>query len=665
MRFISILSACAALSASALAEDDPFQLFEKSGNSEVRSWVRHQNKITRNYARGFQSFHSALQKVEKFSKAFKEEETESEAVFSIKQFLEKYQLNRNYVLSKWKALTVDPNRVLVTLQDPKTSYEVGYEVDLNTRSIVPKGYRLPLGYQKWVEEDQEHLIVFHHDVSHFPENRSWHFNTVLRLKRGESLGQAEVILQTRSQSEYISFVDRRSAPDDQGIHIQILSLETNLPIESFLLHEKRITSVFYPMPSTFHQYRNGYLYYQSLVRFRDYPKSTFFRSPLSQMEKYEPIISLNPNVYFQSFQVKAGEIWLLYRNGLRTVLESIRLQEPLESGYLKDNNRYYFESYPVSLGIHPRAVLQLKEGNAAGPSSVFVQDWGRTTQRYLLNYQTRELEEIDPDEFAYEENLEIFQKMALSKDGTQVPYTLILPKNRLAQKPLPTMLEGYGGFGIGMKPSPIDDMGLMWLENGGALAISNIRGGDEFGADWHEQAKGVGRQKVFDDFIGVAEDLIQSKVTTPDLLGLHGASNGGLLVANVMVQRPELFGAVVSAVPLLDMLRFHKMKKTSAWQDEFGNPDSLADCEHLTRYSPYHQLLKDKKYPSVLWFTASKDKIVHPGHARKMHAKMLSYNLNSYFFEDRVGEHGKYSEFGNALIFSFLWEHLGRASTLH
>ncbi|MFU1912724.1 prolyl oligopeptidase family serine peptidase [Bordetella avium] len=251
---------------------------------------------------------------------------------------------------------------------------------------------------------------------------------------------------------------------------------------------------------------------------------------------------------------------------------------------------------------------------------------------------------------------------ANAPDGTRIPYWLI---GRLSDTPQPCLLYGYGGFEESLdEPAYIATTGISWLERGGLYAIACIRGGGEFGPAWHQAALRENRQIAFDDFIAVAETLVATGVTRPEQLGISGASNGGLLVAACMVQKPELFGAVLCSVPVLDMARFHKLLQGATWVEEYGNPDDAQALKWLLAYSPYHQVQADVAYPDVLFTTSSSDDRVHPGHARKMAAKMQALgHENVCYLERRDGGHGagvdaRAIAYAEAIEASFLWRAL-------
>ncbi len=262
------------------------------------------------------------------------------------------------------------------------------------------------------------------------------------------------------------------------------------------------------------------------------------------------------------------------------------------------------------------------------------------------------------------EGLEISQHQAESKDGTKVPYFQVSRKGIEYNGNNPTLLYGYGGFQISMLPDYRGSVGAAWLERGGVYVLANIRGGGEFGPKWHEAARKENRQRAYDDFAAVAEDVHRRKVTSPKHLGIQGGSNGGLLMGAMLTERPELFKAVVCQVPLLDMRRFNRLLAGASWMAEYGDPDKPEQWAYISKYSPYQNVVKGKVYPRVLFMTSTKDDRVHPGHARKMFARMQEQGHNALYYENIEGGHGaaannQQAAYMSALAFTFLSKELG------
>lgn len=261
--------------------------------------------------------------------------------------------------------------------------------------------------------------------------------------------------------------------------------------------------------------------------------------------------------------------------------------------------------------------------------------------------------------------LKVEQFFMTAKDQTKVPYYAIMKKDVVLDGKNPTILYGYGGFEVSLTPSYSSTTGTNWLDDGGVYVIANIRGGGEYGPAWHQAALKENRHIAFNDFIGVAEDLIAKGITSPQHLGIYGGSNGGLLVGAAFTLRPDLFNAVVCAVPLLDMKRYNKLLAGASWMGEYGNPDVPEEWAYIKTYSPYHNLDENLDYPKVFFTTSTRDDRVHPGHARKMAAKMESMDKEYFYYENIEGGHGgasnnNQSAYLRALTFAYFWHQLAR-----
>jgi prolyl oligopeptidase len=254
------------------------------------------------------------------------------------------------------------------------------------------------------------------------------------------------------------------------------------------------------------------------------------------------------------------------------------------------------------------------------------------------------------------------QQFATSKDGTKIPYFIVRPKHMKMDGTTPTLLWGYGGFEVSYTATYTAMAGRGWLQNGGVYVLANIRGGGEYGPRWHQAALKANRHKAYEDFAAVAEDLFARKITSPQHLGAQGGSNGGLLMGNMITQYPQLFGAVVCQVPLLDMKRYSQLLAGASWMAEYGDPDTK-DWAFIQTFSPYHLLKDGVKYPPVLFTTSTRDDRVHPGHARKMMAKMEAMGADVRYYENIEGGHGgaannQQEAHMRALAYTFLWQQL-------
>ena len=282
--------------------------------------------------------------------------------------------------------------------------------------------------------------------------------------------------------------------------------------------------------------------------------------------------------------------------------------------------------------------------------------------------QAGELELIKSAPARFEaEGLDVSQHFATSDDGTRIPYFEISRPDRVeAGEVQPTLLYGYGGFEISLTPSYLGAIGKAWLERGGTYVLANIRGGGEYGPRWHQAALKENRHRAYEDFSSVAKDLVERGVTDREHLAVRGGSNGGLLTGNMVTQYPELFGAVIIQVPLLDMKRYSHLLAGHSWMAEYGDPDT-EDWEYVRTFSPYHLLREDVQYPPTFVLTSTRDDRVHPGHARKFTAAMESLGADVRYWENIEGGHGgaatnEQAARMNALLYTFLWDTIGKDS---
>jgi prolyl oligopeptidase len=256
--------------------------------------------------------------------------------------------------------------------------------------------------------------------------------------------------------------------------------------------------------------------------------------------------------------------------------------------------------------------------------------------------------------------MRVRQFFATSADGTAVPYFVVGPDH---PRPRPTLLTGYGGFEVSLTPSYSGIVGRGWLARGGTYVVANLRGGGEYGPGWHLSAMKEHRHRVYEDFAAVATDLVSRGIATRDGLGIEGGSNGGLLMGVMLTRYPELFGAIVSQVPLLDMGRYHELLAGASWMAEYGDPREPDEWAYMRPFSPYHNASGAAHYPPVMFMTSTRDDRVHPGHARKMVALLREQGHDVTYYENIEGGHGAAADNEQralkwALVFEFLWERL-------
>ena len=265
---------------------------------------------------------------------------------------------------------------------------------------------------------------------------------------------------------------------------------------------------------------------------------------------------------------------------------------------------------------------------------------------------------------------EVVQHWAVSADGTRIPYFLVAPRGLELDGRHPLHIFSYGGFRNSLVPSYSGSYephygayGRLWLERGGLFVLANVRGGGEFGPEWHSSVLKEGHYRIFEDFEAVAADVVQRGYTRPERIGIEGRSNGGLLTLATMIRRPELYGAVISGVPLADMQRYHRMLAGASWMGEFGDPDIPAEWAYISRYSPYQNFRAGVDYPPVFVFGSRRDDRVHPGHGRKTVARLQELGHDVWYYENIEGGHGGSSTneqlaYRIALSYEHLWRNL-------
>lgn len=316
-----------------------------------------------------------------------------------------------------------------------------------------------------------------------------------------------------------------------------------------------------------------------------------------------------------------------------TILENVQSKALV---YKYDHGAW--SATPIPLPEHTKVSLSATYDQA--DRVIFtVSSYLRPTSVWYFDAESKSLEELKKTPSAFDASNHIVEQLeATSRDGTSIPYFLVRPKNARFDSTIPTLLYGYGGFQESLLPSYLGPVGRLWLEQGNAYVVANLRGGGEFGPQWHQAAQGATKQTTWDDFIAVAEDLIRRKITSPRRLGVIGGSQGGLLVGAAITQRPELFNAAIIEVPLLDMLRYTKLGAGAGWIGEYGDPAIAEQRAWIERYSPYQKLVAGKTYPVPLILTSTKDDRVHPAHGRKAAAKLAALGQPYFYYENIEGD---------------------------
>ena len=570
----------------------------------------------------------------------------------------------NWVWGGADCLAPDYNRCLISMSRGGADAKVTREFDVAKREFVKDGFYVPEAKSRldWIDINTVYVAT---DFGPGSMTKSGYPRVIKRWQRGTPLTAAVPVFEGQ-ESDVSAFVSVDKTPGFErttfGRSTDFYNTEVNL-----LVNDK-LVKIDKPTDAALSWQRDwAFLLLKSdlKVAATTYKSGSLLAIPFDALVKGER----NYQVLFEPTATRS-----LARSGPSTTRDYLLLNildnvagriEELQFAGGKWQRREVKAPSPGTLsasGLHDPFV---KNDPLANHYSMSYLDFLTPASVYLgkAGSDERELLKSNPS-FFDKSGMRTEQRFATSKDGTKVPYFVVYPKNAKTDGTNPTVLYGYGGFQISMAPFYSGGWGTTWYERGGVFVVANIRGGGEFGPAWHQSAIKQNKQKSYDDFAAVAEDLIKSGITKPQHLGIMGGSNGGLLVGAVMVQRPELFGAVVCSVPLLDMQRYHKLLAGNSWMAEYGNPDKPEEWAYISQYSPYQNVKKGVKYPKVLFATSTRDDRVHPGHARKMAARMIEQGHDVLYYENIEGGHGGAADNAQranlvALENTFLWTTLG------
>ncbi len=572
--------------------------------------------------------------------------------------------NENWVWAGADCLAPDYNRCLISLSRGGADAKVTREFDVSRREFVKDGFVLPEAKSRlnWVDID---TLLVGTDFGPGSLTKSGYVRVIKQWKRGKPLSSAVVIFEGQ-ESDVSAFAAVDMTP---GFERTIVGRSTDFyNTEISLWVNGRLVKIDKPSDASLSWHREWA--FLLLKRDMQVENRTYKNGSLLAI-KFDELMDgkRSYHVLFEPTGTRS-----LSREGFSTTRDHVLLN-------ILDNVAGRIEELQFNNGKWQRRDVKVPLTgtlSARGMHDPFVKD-DPLANHYQMSYldfltpaslylgkagsDERELLKSNPV-FFDSQGMRTEQRFATSKDGTQVPYFVVYPKNYKSDGTNPTVLYGYGGYQISMAPFYSGGWGTTWYQRGGVFVVANIRGGGEFGPAWHQSAIKQNKQKSYDDFAAVAEDLIKAGITQPKHLGIMGGSNGGLLVGAVMVQRPELFGAVVCSVPLLDMQRYHKLLAGNSWMAEYGDPDKSEEWAYISKYSPYQNVKQGVKYPKVLFATSTRDDRVHPGHARKMAARMIEQGHEVLYFENIEGGHGGAADNAQranlvALENTFLWNALG------
>ena len=560
---------------------------------------------------------------------------------------------KNWVWAGADVIEPDHTLALISLSRGGSDATVVREFDMRTRSFVPGGFELPEAKSRVAWEDHDTVLVGT-DFGPGSLTESGYPRVVKRWRRGEPLADAPTLFSGSPEDVLVTAgVDRTPGYQRTMIYRAIDFFNDQV----YQLRSGELVRIDAPSDASVSVHRDWLLI--ELRTDWNHP-SGFYRAGSLLAADYEQFLdgTAELSLVFEPDEHTCLHqyAWTRDRIVMVTLADVASRVEIVTPGT--------WEREPVS-GTEASGNTVIVATDHTG-DEIFLDSSGFLTPSQLLHGRAgRTLEVIKTaPSFFDTSGLSVTQYFATSDDGTRIPYFVVGPGDCTSTQP--TLLGGYGGFEVAQTPSYGGVLGRLWLSRGGTYVLANIRGGGEYGPGWHTQAMREGRHKVAEDFASVARDLVARGITTADLLGAQGGSNGGLLMGIMMTRYPELFGALVCQVPLLDMKRFHLLLAGASWVAEYGNPDDPDDWAFISEYSPYQNIRAEKGCPPVLMTTSTRDDRVHPGHARKMTAALEDAGNTIWYYENIEGGHAGAADnaqtaFKSALSFSFLHRALGRA----
>ncbi len=524
------------------------------------------------------------------------------------------------------------HRALVSLSRGGGDAVVIREFDLQKKTFIEDGFTVPeaKGEAAWIDQN---TVVISTDFGEGTMTTSGYPRFVKIWKRGTPLSEAKTLFQGK-ENDVGSFGGVINTPERQ--YVVVTRVITFFTFNTFVMEKDDLVKIEIPEDAQF----DGFFKNQMLVELKsdwNIAGKTYRQGALISID-YRKFLRGNRNfqVLFEP-EERSSLISVSNTEDFILVNQLTDVRSELYKHILKDDTWITEKVNAPDYGT----ITVISADDFSNQYFFEYENFLEPSSLYYVSPDGEKMEKVKslPD-FFNSGDFEVKQFEAISKDSTRIPYFVVLSKETQFDGSNPTLLYGYGGFEVSEQPYYSATVGTAWLEKGGVYVLANIRGGGEFGPKWHQAALKENRQKAYDDFIAVSEDLIQRKITTTQHLGIMGGSNGGLLVGVAFTQRPDLYSAVVCAAPLLDMQRYNKLLAGASWMAEYGDPDIPEEWEYIKKYSPYHNLEASKKYPKVLFTTTTRDDRVHPGHARKMAAKMEDQGHEFFYFENTEGGHG-------------------------
>lgn len=541
--------------------------------------------------------------------------------------------NESWIWRGAQFLEPDYERCLIALSRGGADATVTREFDMETRSFVNGGFYLPeaKGGMSWIDADHAYVST---DFGPGSMTTSGYPRIARLWTRGTPLSEATTVYEGQPTDVSVSAsFDNTKGFERHFVHRGIAFYRSEIFLRKPDGSLARIEIPEDAEPNVHREWLTVELRTPWTVGGKTYPAGALVATRFDDFMQGERDFTVVYEPTANSSLARAS--WTrnhLILNVLEDVKNALSVVTPGPGAWQRQ---------PLS-GAPPFATVSASAIDEEESDELFLTVSGFLTPSSLLygrvDQQPEKLKELPA--FFDASGLEVSQHFATSEDGTRVPYFQVSPKGMTIDGARPTLLYGYGGFEVSMTPGYNASVGRGWLSQGGVYVVANIRGGGEYGPKWHQAALKQNRRRAYEDFAAVAEDLIRRKITSPSHLGIQGGSNGGLLVGNMTVLYPQFFGAVVCQVPLLDMQRYSKLLAGASWMAEYGDPDKPEEWQFIKTLSPYQNVRQDAKYPPVLFTTSTRDDRVHPGHARKMMARMREMGHDVRYYENIEGGHG-------------------------
>ncbi|MGY3505769.1 MULTISPECIES: prolyl oligopeptidase family serine peptidase [unclassified Bradyrhizobium] len=562
-------------------------------------------------------------------------------------------------LISWVSSRPGAARVILSLSRGGSDAVTLREFDTETKNFVADGFFLPeaKGSAEWVDAD---TLLLSSALGDGMATTSGYARTVRLWRRGTSVEQAPVVFETTPDHMRVySYVDDTVQPQriwfiDQSDFFNFRSsigttsgATTRLDLPSNVWMQVHGDWLSIKPRETWsvagHRYEADAMLGISLPAF------------LAGSRDFAVLFEPGPRRALQGFSWSDGKLLLSILDELRPIHE---ICTPSPNGW----SRQTLPGLP-DIGVVEVWSLDAHQSESNGDLLANVQD-PLTPPSLLLIERGVESPVVlkQAPKIFNADDLVVTQHEAISVDGERIPYVQTGPAGVSGDAPV--YMSAYGGFGLAVKPQYNSALGKLWLERGGTTVQANLRGGGEFGTRWHDAGRYAGKKLSHDDFAAVAADLVRRGVTRPKRIAAQGGSNGGILITNMLVRYPERFGALFCTIPLIDMRRYTKLLAGASWIAEYGDPDKPEEWEWLKTYSAYHNARPGQPYPPILIATTRRDDRVHPGHARKMAAKLRAMGYEAWFYEPEAGGHGygkdnKERAGFQVLGFQFLKEKIG------